>query len=462
MNPLYHRTLPVLLGILACLPLTLSAKKKDDSITMETIEMAPFVVYGGLIDTYDGFSGKPYTKSNAVVEGFREEFNEILKGYHRSILIEELKHMKQQLVISTRMSGDVEELCNTFGITSFKRKDRNSLMPIEKAITMRLLKDPFFIIEGLIVWDLDRLNGRNGNRPRSKFSDDIRYNPETEEWERRVTTRWEASIWRRNSNDGIFVLKEQGLNLDTNSGFHLINRGLTGAVTPKSFRDVKLTYPIFINSREPVDEQVQHLKETFLKNLTHIYDPYSWAMRRNIRFRGGYLNELNRHTKRAGFNVSEREWFDPLLAHFINDIITSKFFGPDEIYTHLALQKTPVNTNILGEKFDLLNWNEGEDRSVNYDPRKQWGFNTNFNNPDGARFILFDAYRRYHAKFVDALRQNIELAKESKKPTPAKELVKRTLSEVSGIPADVYIKKASKVQRDILNQHKIDLSDITP
>jgi hypothetical protein len=451
-----------LLAILTLIPIQVSAKKKDDSISMETIEMAPFVVYGGLIDTYDGFSGKPYTESNAVVEGFREDFNDILKGYHRRILIEELEHMKKQLAISTRMSVDMEELCKSFGIDRFKRKQPESLMPIEKAITMRLLKDPFFIIEGLVVWDLDRLKARNGNRPRSKFSNDIRYNPETEEWERRVTTKWEASIWPRNSNNEIHVIKEQGLNLDSNTGFHLINRGLTGQVTPRSFHDVKLTYPIFVNSTEPVAEQVQKLKDTLLANLTHIYDPYSWAMRRNVRFRGGYLKELMRHTALADFKLSEREWFDPLLAHFLNDNIITKYFGPNEIYAHLALQKTPVNTNILGEKFDLLNWNDGEERSVKYNPKKQWGFNTNFDHPDGARFILFDAYRRYQDKFVDALRTNLELANAEKGETSAKELVKRTLSEVSDVPADIYIKKASKVQRDLLNQYKIDLSDITP
>lgn len=155
-----------LLTVFIFIPGQLAAKKKDDSISMETIEMAPFVVYGGLIDTYDGFTGKPYTKSNAVVEGFREDFNDILKGYHRRILIEELEHMKKQLAISTRMSVDMEELCKSFGIDRFKRKQPESPMPIEKAITMRLLKDPFFIIEGLVVWDLDRLKARNGNRPR--------------------------------------------------------------------------------------------------------------------------------------------------------------------------------------------------------------------------------------------------------------------------------------------------------
>jgi hypothetical protein len=140
----------------------------------------------------------------------------------------------------------------------------------------------------------------------------------------------------------------------------------------------------------------------------------------------------------------------------------TKYFGSNEIYAHLALQKTPVNTNILGEKFNLLNWNDGEERSVKYNPRTQWGFNTNFKNPDGARFILFDAYRRYQDKFVDALRTNLELANAEKGETSARELVKRTLSEVSGVPADIYIKKASKAQMEILKQYKIDLSDITP
>jgi hypothetical protein len=427
------RLLPLIPLLLLC---ATGFAQKSGKIDPQIIELEPFVVYEGLIDVIDGFTGEKYHESNPVVDGFQETFNQILLGFHRKLLNEEYKHMKQQIDEGKAFSEDLAALAATFGINSFYINPQGFLT-IEKAIFKRLMDDPFYRIEALIVWDLERLKRYKSGSPRSKYSRDIRLNPETGQWERRVMTEWDVGyrVYRSGGfSDYVEVHKRQGLNLDTNEGFHFIDRGLTGKVTPGAFNDVKLTYPIFVNPNEPTRPQVDRLNETYINNLRHIYDPFSWAMRRNVRFRGGFQKQLLREVKKEGYKLTERDWFDSVLTHLLNDIITIKYQGVDEIYSFAMLQKVPVNQNILGEGFDLLNWHEDEDRSVPYNPDKQWGAGVNFNRPDQARFILLDAYRRYPDKFI-----------------------KEVLAEVSGMPADIYIKKVSKIQKAELERHKFQL-----
>ena len=63
---------------------------------------------------------------------------------------------------------------------------------------------------------------------------------------------------------------------------------------------------------------------------------------------------------------------------------------------------------------------------------------------EGARFIVLDAYMRYPDKFVDALRKN--LSNQSFKIS-GQELFQRTIKEVSGVPFDIYEKKAIAAQK---------------
>jgi hypothetical protein len=163
---------------------------------------------------------------------------------------------------------------------------------------------------------------------------------------------------------------------------------------------------------------------------------------------------LQPHVEDARYKISDREWFDPVLAHFLNDIVTINYYGIEEIYDLAMLQKVPVNQHILGEDLDLLNWHEGEDRSVPYDPEKQWGVGVNFDRSDQARFILLDAYRRFPEKFVVTLRERLLNSKEK---ISGKELVKQVITEVSGMPADVYIDRVSKIQKAELMKHKYQL-----
>ncbi|NDV61236.1 recombinase family protein [Puniceicoccales bacterium CK1056] len=453
MRSFYHQ---FLIGMAVILPI--SASGKDSSaIDPNIIELQPFVVYSGIIDVVDGFTGKPYHESNPVVDGFREEFNDILLGYHRRILKEEYSYMLVQAKFGTEFVQELNTLAQAFGIGTIGIY-RDRFLNIERQILRRLIDDPFFRIDALVVWDLDRLE-RTKRRPKSKYGRDIRYNEESGRWERRVTTSWKVDFsiphkdgWRQY----IDILKEQGLNLETNKGYHFINRGLTQHVLPGDFEHVRLTYPIFISSKQPAQEQVQELKEKFLENLTHIYDPFSWAWRRNQRFRAEtvFMPRFRRQVKLVRFPVVDTDWFEPVIMRFLFDVAIIKVQGVDEIYQWEMLRKVPVNRNMLGYGLDLLNWNEDEDRSVPYDPKHQDGVNVNFDNPQGARFILLDAYRRYTDTFFDALQAKLATAK---KKSSGKELIKEVIEEVSGLEAEAYIKKASEIQKAELEKYRFKL-----
>ncbi len=438
--------------VLACFAsLSLPGARKDvreEDIDPGVIQLAPFVVYEGLIDVIDGFSEEPYHGGHAVVEGFRETFNKLLLGYHRKLLQDEYTFMVDRLKVGQAFVDDLNALAGTFGIKEFEVDLRKSFTR-ERAVTMRLVKDPFFIIEAMVVWDLDQLE-RYKDRPLySRYAKDIRYNQELGRWERRITTRWEVSYVKSNGRSVHFNAKNQGLNLDTNRGYHLTEGGLGPDVVPGGFRDVKLTYPIFINSREPVDVQVQRLQKTYISNLKQIYDPYSWIARRNARFRLGtkFRNQFREQIKEARFKMTDASWFESVLAAFLTDVTTIKHEGVGEIYDLEMYQKVACKNNLLGVGFDLLNWNEGENRSVRYDPTVINKANVRFNNANGARFVLLDAYRRYGDKVVQALREKTLPQKEKGvNKVSGKALVRSVLAEVSGIPADRYIRMAEKAQ----------------
>ena len=425
----------------------------DEPVDMDVIELGAFVVYGGIIDTIDGFTGEDYHKSNVVVEEFRQDFNTLLRGYHRKLLTDEFQHMQEQLVLARQYDMQLQSLTRDFGIRGFEINHDN-LMRIEKAIMNRLIKDPFFRIEALVVWDLDELNKLKPHKPDSKYAPDIRYNTELEKWERRITTTWRVSYYTQ-KDGAVDVVKEQGLNLDTMEGYHFINRGLGGEVTSSAFRPVKLTYPIFVNSSEPADIQVTRLKENFVETLFHIYDPFSWAWRRNIRFHQGYYWPIQSSVRNTPFRVRELAWFEDVLINFLHDVATMRLRGTDDIYEQEMLTKIPVNNNILGTGFDLLNWNPGEERSVHYNPKANQGVGINFNNPSGARFILIDAYRRWPDKLLATFQR--KLAEQKRATLTGQELVRQVLEEVSGMPADIYIEKAAQAQRAVLESYRIEL-----
>jgi hypothetical protein len=421
----------------------------------DIFELEAFVVYEGLIDVVDGFTGEPYHESNAVVDGFREEFNNILLAYHRRLVVDEYRYLKSRIESSEAFAKDLDALAQRFGVNGFELPD--DYLTRDRSMLARLLRDPFFKIESLVVWDLERLERMQPVRPSSKYGRDIRFNREAEKWERRITTQWEVSFQRRRQDGGISnirVLRDQGLNLETNKGFHFCPPGLPPQVPPQAFKDVILTYPVFIHSREPAAQQVERLKNAFVINLSHIYDPFSWTVRRNVRNRGGFSGQLLERVEAAKLPVSDRDWFNPVLAQLLSDVITISHYGVEEIYDYAMLGKIPVNKNRLGEGLDLLNWNPGESRSVPYDPEQVYPVRVGFDSPREARFIVLDAYRRYGDAFLDRILEKLSSAEE---PVSGREIVREALSESSGAPADAYIRAATKVQLAELERFRHEL-----
>jgi hypothetical protein len=418
----------------------------------QVFELEAFVVYGGTVDVVDGFTGEPFSKENEVVEQFRESFNKLLLNYHRWLLRREATFMKNQIESNEATMAELTALAESFGVKDIPFNEANNLV-IERAIFNRLVKDPFFKIDALVVWELDRLRGHEADKPASPYARDIRYNAELGKWERRVTTDWHVAI-RMGAFDAIKVLKQQGLNLDTNRGYHFIDRPLTAKVKPDSFKDVRLTYPIIVDPREPTEAQVKRLQEIFVSNLASIYDPFSWASRRNMRFRGGFQGPLLRAVEATRFRFSDRKWFDPVLATFLNDVVTIKRQGIAEIYDHSLLRRIPVNGNLLGGGLDLLNWNPGENRSVNYDPTTQGTIGMNFNHPDGARFIILEAYMRDPARFLDALRDTLS---DKRKGGSGMTLMMEVIEAATGEPAADFIEQAAQNQKEELDRYRYDL-----
>ena len=92
---------------------------------------------------------------------------------------------------------------------------------------------------------------------------------------------------------------------------------------------------------------------------------------------------------------------------------------------------------------DPLNWNEGEERPESRRRPKNVRFN--FNNPEGARFVLLDMYLRYGYKFAENLREKLVALK---KKESGRELIEQSIAETTGMPLKQYIKAAEKAQEE--------------
>ena len=421
---------------------------EDDIINLE-----PFVIFAGEMDVIDGITGEEYTGTNAVVWGFVDTFKRYLIAYHEKLLRYEIQHMNFRTKAGLAIEKQLQELTESFDIRNFKA-DRTQWLRRERSVLHRLNTEPFFRIEALIVWDLDKLNRMLPNRPQSKYAKNIRYNEETKTWERRVLTRWEVFYYFVNEENGNrwprWVIKEDGLNLDTNKGFHFMQSGLSHQVPPGAFKEVEITYPIFFTSKEPALDQIKRLRDTYVSNLYYIYDPFTWVARRNTRFRGGFYTELSEKVGRRRFRVSDRDWFNAVFTHFLNDVAQIKVLGVGEIYELLAINRWQYSENSLGESLDLLNWHEGENRKgVDVNPNsKIW---INYENAGGARFIVMDAYMRYADRFMEAVRTRLM---EPKKRLSGQELFKEAIEEVSGIPFDKYEKAAKAAQIQMMEKYR--------
>ncbi len=424
----------------------------DGVVTMEAFNVS---AYGGRIKLVDGLTGKEYRGDHPVVFAFAESFNPLLIGFHKRLVLDEVKHMRFRLELGSRFETEVNALCRLFGFDAFKL-DRSTWLSRERAIVTRLIKEPFFRIDALVVWDLDQLNAMAPNKPRNRYAADLRYLPETKTWERRILTDWVVTFARNaNQANGRFqTSKQQGLNLDTLAGFHFIDVGLPGDVPPHAFRDVRLNYPIFVTESDTRAETLRALQEKLVAHLLFIYDPFSWVARRDTRFRGGFMREIREHIESERLPVSDRQEFDGILAQFLSDVVTIKTQGADEIYSlqmlHKRLGESP---NGLGVKLDLLNWNPGEKRRAKDEPEAV--IRLGVGGARGLRHVLIEAYQRFGDTVVERIAARLEEQQKLGRKTFGVELVRAVVAEVSGEPYDQFAARAVKHQQEQLARHRL-------
>ncbi len=452
--PLFRALIPVLL---LSVPVAVIAQEEGSGDDVDVIMLPPIVItaYEGEIPVIDGFTGRDYSGSCEAVWEFARTLNTLMINYHRKLLVDEVKHMNFQLQFSKTFENEINELAESFGLGGY-RINRENWFRIERSILSRLTRQPFFKIKSLVAWDWDRLNTMRLQRPDSDYAKDIRFNKEKLRWERRVTTHWRAIYYNdpynfRGYNE---INKQQGLNLDTQMGYHFIDRGLNQRVPPSAFMDVELEYPIFYSDNKPVEEQVRYLQQNFIHNLYHIYDPFSWVVRREVRFRNRFPISFRDHLEEQRIRVSDRNWFTRVLAQFMSDVIILRHQGKDEVYFpkvyQWQLSKIP---NYLGYGLDLLNWlpdetREGKQGDMSGD------ITLNFNHAGDAHFLLLDAHNRYPDTFIDELKTLILGLKDREGRISGRQLIREAIEAISDIPYEQFEIRAHSAQLKELEAYR--------
>ena len=445
----------IMLGLTLTVSFTLRA---EDAAGDEVIKMEPFNVtaYGGKVPIIDGFTGKDYTGNNDVVFNFAASFNKLLLGYHKKLVIDEIKHMQFRIKLGKEFEREMGRLNDAFGFGKFAL-DNSTWLRRERAIITRLIREPFFKIKALVVWDLDRLNQMAPNRPDSKYAGDIHFNPETNQWERRITDRWDVFFFNNPNNQGgsFATDKTQGLNLDTQKGFHFIERGLPVQVPSTAFQEVKLTYPIFYSDRQAGEKELNYLQRTFVANLHFIYDPFSWMARRDTRFRGGFSPDCLDHIQAQRIYVDDRDWFDPVFSRFLSDVITIKLQGAEEIYSlHMVSKRLSECPRALGLGLDLLNWNKGERREAI--DKLEADAQISPKSPGGFRYVMIDAYQRFKEPLIEKIRSQLLAQKEMRRKINGQAMLTQIIAELSGMPYDEFAQRAKSTQEAQLARHKVN------
>lgn len=452
---------PILTRAFLSLWLSLAASvllRSEETTGDEVVKMEAFNVtaYNGKIPIIDGFTGKDFTGDNDVVFNFALSFNKLLLGYHKKLVLDEVKHLKFRIKLGNDFKQEMGKLSESFGFGRFELDDTHWLRR-ERSIITRLIKEPFFKIKALVAWDLDRLNKMAPNKPDSKYASDIRFNPESRTWERRIIDRWDVFFFNNpnRQNSSFATDKTQGLNLDTQRGFHFIEQGLPVNVPPSAFKEVKLTYPIFYSEKQVGEEELRRLQQTFIANLYYIYDPFSWVARRDTRFRGGFIQDCLDHIKSQRIYVDNRGWFDTVLAQFLSDVVTIKLQGVEEIYSLYMLNKRlKESPRVLGVGLDLLNWNKGEKREAIDRPEAEARIATG--GSGGMRFVLIDAYQRLGEPLLDKIRSRLLAQKELRQKIDGRTMITQIIEELSGMPYDAFAQRAKRAQEANLAQHRID------
>ncbi len=69
----------------------------DGVVTMEAFNVS---AYGGRIKLVDGLTGKEYRGDHPVVFALAESFNPLLIGFHKRLVLDEVKHMRFRLELA--------------------------------------------------------------------------------------------------------------------------------------------------------------------------------------------------------------------------------------------------------------------------------------------------------------------------------------------------------------------------
>lgn len=423
----------------------------------EVVKMEAFNVtaYNGKIPIIDGFTGKDYRGDNDIVFSFAQSFNKLLLGYHKKLVLDEVRHLQFRIKLGKEFEREMGQLCAAFGFGKFTL-DSSTWLRRERAIITRLMREPFFKIKALVVWDVDRLSKIAPNKPETKYAGDIRFDPESGKWERRITDRWDVIFYNNPSKrSGAFATdKTQGLNLDTQKGFHFIERGLPVNVPSHAFQEVSLTYPIFYSDNRVDEKELRYLQETFIANLHFIYDPFSWMARRDTRFRGGFSSDCQEHIKDQRIYVDDREWFDAVFARFLSDVVTLKLQGADEIYSlHMLSKRLNECPRALGLGLDLLNWNKGEKREAIDKPEAEPRIS--IATPAGFRYVMIDAYQRFGDSLVEKIRGRLLAQKETRQKMNGRAIFTQAIEELSELRYDEFAQRAQVTQEGHLARHKL-------
>lgn len=446
-------------GVVLPSPLPAQAAAGEEVITMEPFNVT---AYDGKIPVLDGFTGKDFSGDNDVVWNFARSFNKLLLGHHKKLVLDEIEHMRFRLRLGKEFEREMGKLTAAFGFGPFALDDATWLRR-ERAIITRLIREPFFKIKSLVAWDLDRLNTIAPNKPETKYASDIHFNRDAGKWERRITDRWDVFFFNNPNNprSSFTTEKTQGLNLDTQRGFHFIERGLPVNVIPSAFKEVALTYPIFYSDRQAGEKELTYLQGTFLANLQHIYDPFSWVARRDTRFRGGYINDCVDYIRNQRIYVDDRSWFDPVLARFLSDVITIKLQGAGEIYSlHMLNKRLGECPRALGAGLELLNWNKGERREAPDQPEAEARISPA--SPAGFRYMMIEAYQRWSGSLLEKIHSRLLAQKQERKKINGQAMLTSIIEELSGQPYAEFAQLAKVSQESQLARHKVTRPNPAP
>jgi len=78
----------------------------------------------------------------------------------------------------------------------------------------------------------------------------------------------------------------------------------------------------------------------------------------------------------------------------------------------------------------------------------------NFDHPDGARFIILEAYSRNPEAFIENFRTRLAQAGRG---SSGKEIVKDVIESVTGESAEDFIPKAGRIQKEALDRYRYNL-----